>query len=98
MIKMEYIKFAVTLVIILLIFWMSDSQRKNQNKKIKEFQENVKNGDDIITYSGLCGKVIEVFEDKVTIQAKPSNTELWIEKWAIAGMDKINKEKQKEEN
>lgn len=42
MIKMEYIKFAVTLVIILLIFWMSDSQRKNQNKKIKEFQENVK--------------------------------------------------------
>ena len=39
---MEYIKFAVTLVIILLIFWMSDSQRKNQNKKIKEFQENVK--------------------------------------------------------
>ena len=42
MIKMEYIKFAVTLVIILIIFWMSDSQRKNQNKKIKEFQENVK--------------------------------------------------------
>lgn len=82
-----YIKLGVTLVIILLIFWMADSQRKNQNKKIKQMQDDIKVDDKIITYSGMSGKVVRIEEERVIIQLNPSNVEVAIEKWAIAGID-----------
>lgn len=82
-----YIKLGVTLVIILLIFWMADSQRKNQNKKIKQMQDDIKVDDKIITYSGISGKVIRIEDERVIIQLNPSNVEVAIEKWAIAGID-----------
>lgn len=82
-----YIKLGVTLVIILLIFWMADSQRKNQNKKIKQMQDDIKIDDKIITYSGISGKVVRIEDERVIIQLNPSNVEVAIEKWAIAGID-----------
>lgn len=82
-----YIKLGVTLVIILLIFWMADSQRKKQNKKIKQMQDDIKVDDKIITYSGISGKVVRIEDERVIIQLNPSNVEVAIEKWAIAGID-----------
>lgn len=82
-----YIKLGVTLVIILLIFWMADSQRKNQNKRIKQMQDDIKVDDKIITYSGISGKVVRIEDERVIIQLNPSNVEVAIEKWAIAGID-----------
>lgn len=82
-----YIKLGVTLVIILLIFWMADSQIKNQNKKIKQMQDDIKVDDKIITYSGISGKVVRIEDERVIIQLNPSNVEVAIEKWAIAGID-----------
>lgn len=82
-----YIKLGVTLVIILLIFWMADSQRKSQNKKIKQMQDDIKVDDKIITYSGISGKVVRIEDERVIIQLNPSNVEVAIEKWAIAGID-----------
>lgn len=84
---MEYIKFFVTLIIILLIFWIADSQRKNQNKKLKQIQDNVKIDDKIITYSGISGKVTKVNDDSVIIKINPSEVEVSIEKWAIASVE-----------
>ncbi len=82
-----YIKLGITLIIILLIFWMADSQRKNQNKKIKQMQDDIKVDDKIITYSGISGKVVRIEDERVIIQLNPSNVEVAIEKWAIAGID-----------
>ena len=82
-----YIKLGITLIIILLIFWMADSQRKNQNKKIKQMQDDIKVDDKIITYSGISGKVVRIEDERVIIQINPSNVEVAIEKWAIAGID-----------
>lgn len=82
-----YIKLGITLIIILLIFWMADSQRKNKNKKIKQMQDDIKVDDKIITYSGMSGKVVRIEEERVIIQLNPSNVEVAIEKWAIAGID-----------
>ena len=61
-----YIKLGVTLVIILLIFWMADSQRKNQNKKIKQMQDDIKVDDKIITYCNQPPKSIKLKDDNQT--------------------------------
>ena len=91
---MEYIQFIITIILILLIFWMADSQKKKQDKKLKEMQDNIKINDKIITYSGLSGKVKDVLEDKVIINVNPSEIEISIEKWAIAGVEEETSKKE----
>lgn len=96
---MEYIQFIVTIIIILLIFYIADSQRKKQDKELKKMQSEIKKDDRIITYSGLSGIVEEVLEDRVILKTYPNMTEISIEKWAIAGLDdrKINEPKEDDE-
>lgn len=90
---MEYVQFIITIIIILLIFWMADSQKKKQDKKLKEVQDNVKIDDKIITYSGISGVVSKVLDDKVIIKVNPSEIEMSIEKWAIAGVEETKNKK-----
>lgn len=89
---MDYINFVVTLIIVLLIFWMANGQKKKQDKQLKQMQENIKEKDKIVTYSGISGVVTQVLEDRVIIEVNPSKVCMSIEKWAIAGIDDRNKE------
>lgn len=84
---MEYVKFIVTIIIILVIFFIAESQRKSQDKEVKKMQSEIKKDDQIITYSGMTGIVSEVLEDRVILKVYPSMQEISIEKWAIAGID-----------
>ena len=95
---MEYIQFIVTIIIILVIFYIANIQNKKQQTELKKMQSEIKKDDKIITYSGLSGIVSEVMEERVILQMYPNMTEISIEKWAIAGLDdrKIE-ENQKEE-
>lgn len=84
---MEYIKFIICIIVILIIFYFVQIQNKMQNKKLKQLQDNLKIGDKIITYSGLTGIVVEVLEDRVIIELNPDKYRTSIEKWAVAGLD-----------
>lgn len=87
---MEYIKFIVCIIAILIIFYFAQITNKMQNKKIKEMQVNLKVGDKIITYSGLTGIVVEVIEDRIIVETNPDKHRISIEKWAVAGLDDRN--------
>lgn len=84
---MEYIQFIVTIIIILVIFYIANSLSKKQQKELKKMQSEIKKDDKIITYSGLSGIVSEVMEDRVIVKLYPNMTQISIEKWAIAGLD-----------
>lgn len=84
---MEYIQFIVTIIIILIIFYIADLQRRKQDKEVKNMQAEIKKDDKIVTYTGLAGIVSEVFEDRVILKTYPNMVEISIEKWAIAGID-----------
>ena len=84
---MEYIKFIVCIVVILIIFYFSQLSNRSQNKKLKQMQDDLKVGDKIITYSGLSGVVVEVIEDRIIIELNPDKQRISIEKWAVAGID-----------
>ena len=87
---MEYIQLIITVIIILLVFGFSEYLRKKQAEDTKKMQADIKVNDKIVTYTGLSGTVKEVLEDRVIINANPSEVELSIEKWAIAGTDDRN--------
>ena len=92
---MEYIQLIVTIIIILVIFYIANYAKKKQDEEIKKKQNTIKQGDRIITYTGLCGEVSQVLEDRIILKTYPSMIEMSIEKWAIAGID--DRENQKEE-
>lgn len=90
---MEYIGTIVTAIIILIVFYLAQIPAKRQEKEIKKMQDDIKVGERIITYTGLCGEITEVLEDRVILKTEPEGLKLSIEKWAIAGIDERNLEK-----
>lgn len=88
---MEYIQFIVTIIIILVIFYIANMLSKKQEKELKKMQSEIKKDDKIVTYSGLSGIVSEVTDDRVIVRTYPNMVEISVEKWAIAGLDDRNK-------
>ncbi len=60
-------------VIFYVIFYIP--QRRRQ-KKHKEYVENLKIGDNVITDSGIYGRVVNIKEDKVTLVVKKGEIEI----------------------
>ena len=83
----EILTTVVLVAIIMLIYYMSYSEKRKQDKKIKEMQSNLKKGDKVITFSGLSGIISDIVEDRVIIETYPDEVKVSIEKWAVAGLD-----------
>ena len=77
----------VLVIIILLIYYISDMQRRKQEKEIKKMQDEIKEGDKVITYSGMAGIVEKLEDDRIILKTYPDDVKISIEKWAIAGLD-----------
>jgi len=60
-------------VIFYLILYIP--QRRRQ-KKHKEYVENLKIGDNVITDSGIFGRVVNIKEEKVTLVVKKGEIEI----------------------
>ena len=65
------------LITVFVIFYviLYIPQRRRQ-KKHKEYIENLKIGDNVITDSGIYGRVVNIKEDKVTLVVKKGEIEI----------------------
>ena len=69
------------LIFVVMYFFMIRPQVKKQ-KKEREFREELKKGDEIITIGGIHGKIVEMKDSSVTIESY--GVKLKVEKSAIA--------------
>jgi preprotein translocase subunit YajC len=69
------------LMVLVFYFFMIRPQMKKQ-KELKNFRENLKAGDKVVTIGGIHGKILEVADTTVLIQAE--GTKLRFDKSAIA--------------
>ena len=69
------------LMVLVFYFFMIRPQMKKQ-KELKNFRENLKAGDKVVTIGGIHGKILEVSDTTVLIQAE--GTKLRFDKSAIA--------------
>ncbi|MDR2868438.1 MAG: preprotein translocase subunit YajC [Bacteroidales bacterium] len=72
----------IVLIIVVFYFFMIRPQSKKQ-KKIQQYRESLKRGDEIITIGGIHGKIADVKEDSFIIEVE-DGTKLRIEKAAVA--------------
>ena len=62
----------VTVALLLLLYYLATYEKKKQEKEIKKMQENLKEGDKIISYTGLTGIIKEVLDDRIIILLNPN--------------------------
>ena len=72
------------LILIVLVFYLFfiRPQMKKQ-KQLRQYRENLKKGDKVITIGGIHGKIVEEQERSFTIEVEDGNR-LRVEKSAIA--------------
>lgn len=80
-------EYVLYIAIIVIAFVMVYFPRKRQEKVLKEMQDKLKQGDKILTFSGLSGTIESIENDKVVVLLNPDKVKVQIEKWAIAGLD-----------
>ena len=69
------------LMVLIFYLFMIRPQMKKQ-KELKNFRENLKAGDKVVTIGGIHGKILEVSDTTVLVQAE--GTKLRFDKSAIA--------------
>lgn len=71
----------IGLMVVVFYFFMLRPQQKKQ-KELRNFRENLKKGDRVVTRGGIHGK-IETVKDNVVILSVEDGTKLRVEKAAI---------------
>ncbi|BAR06744.1 preprotein translocase subunit [Scardovia inopinata] len=70
----------VFLVLMIILMWWTSRKQMNQQKKVKDFRESLKPGDEVATVSGLLGTVhsVDLPHDEIVIDSEGS-----LSKWRI---------------
>ena len=64
--------------------------QKKQQQKEQQLRESTQIGDEITTIGGICGKVVSIKDDTITIETGSDRTKLKIKKFAIGTNDTAN--------
>ena len=75
----------IMMVAMLGIFYFMLIRPENKRKKEAEQTRNsVKTGDEIVTIGGICGKVVNVKDDKIVIETSADQVRIELMKWGIS--------------
>lgn len=75
------------LLIVVFYFMIIRPQRKKE-KETREMLASLKVGDNVTTIGGICGKIVRIRDDIITIEVGPDKVKLVFERWAIRSVDK----------
>ena len=83
------------MVAMIAVFYFLIIRPENKRKKkVEEMRSGLKNGDDIVTIGGICGKIVSISGDNITFETGEDRVRIQVAKWAIS--DRGGKEKSKE--
>jgi preprotein translocase subunit YajC len=68
-----------------LAFWFMSRRTRKQQAAQREFRNDLAPGDEVMTASGMIGTVVEVAEDRVTLEAEPGGGRT---QWVLAAIAK----------
>jgi len=79
--------FLVMIGVLVLFFVMSSRGRKKRESKHREMLASLKKGDKVTSVGGVCGTIIEVKEDEITVKVdETNNVRMRFARWAIRGV------------
>jgi len=84
--------FLVMIGVLVLFFLMSSRSRKKRESKHREMLASLRKGDKVTSIGGVCGTIIEVKEDEITVKVdETNNVRMRFARWAIRGVGEAAK-------
>ena len=77
----------IILMFVAFYFLLIRPQRKKE-KENREMLASLKSGDNVTTIGGICGKIVAVKDDVLTVEVGADKTKLVFERWAIRSVDR----------
>ncbi|SHM69307.1 preprotein translocase subunit YajC [Ruminococcus flavefaciens] len=71
------------LVMFVLLYFVAIRPQKKRDRELKEMQQSLQVGDEVVTGGGIVGIVVSVGEDTVVIETGGAKHKLRIKNWAI---------------
>lgn len=78
------------------MYFFTIRPQKKQQKKEQELRDNTQVGDEITTIGGICGRVVAIKDDTVTIETGSDRTKIKFKKFAIGTNHTANEKIQAE--
>ncbi len=78
------IQFAVPLIFLFgLMYFMMIRPQKKKEKKTKELLDSLQVGWSVITIGGICGKIVNIKDDEITIESSIEKTKILVKRWSV---------------
>lgn len=71
-------------IMFVLLYFMAIRPQKKKEQEMKDMQNSLQVGDEIVTSGGIVGMIVRVGDDNVVIETGGERNKLRIKNWAIA--------------
>jgi len=75
-----------------IFYFLIIRPEKNKKKKLAEMRESLSVGDRVTTIGGICGKIVSIDGDHLTIESSADRVRIEITKWCISTTGKSSEE------
>lgn len=72
--------------LIIIFYFLLIRPQKKKEKAVNAMRNALKVGDEIVTIGGICGKVMKVKEESITIAVGADKTKFEVMKWAVSNV------------
>ncbi len=70
-------------VLIAMFYFLIIRPQKKRKKEEENMRNNIIVGADVVTIGGICGKIVQIKDDTLTIQTSIDNTLVEFKNWAV---------------
>ncbi len=78
------IQFVIPLVFLFgLMYFMMIRPQKKKEKKTKELLDSLQVGWAVTTIGGICGKIVNIKDDEITIESSIEKTKILVKRWSV---------------
>ncbi len=78
-----FLNMLVFIVPLGLMYLLLIMPQKKKEKKAKELINSAIVGDQVITIGGVCGKIVNIKDDEITLESSVERSKVTYKKWAI---------------
>lgn len=78
------VQFVIPLVFLFgLMYFMMIRPQKKKEKKTKELLDSLQVGWAVTTIGGICGKIVNIKDDEITIESSIEKSKILVKRWSI---------------
>ena len=79
--------FAPFILIFVIMYFLMIRPQKKKQKEEQQMRNNLRVGDELTTIGGICGRVVNIKDDTITVESGVDRCKIVFKKWAIQSVE-----------